>query len=794
MKVNTALGMLLSGTALFLLSRPQVSRLSTYVAITCATVLLVMGAVTLMEYLAGWQFGIDELLIRDLTARVGTSTPGRMSPATAFCFVCVGVAMVTVVRPRTMRLRQSTIAALGAVVLTIGLMALIGYAAEYGLGYHWWNYTGTALHTAIAFILLAVGLLALVRSEGGLSWSLDRFNTAAFATGIVLMILAAGSSYSIARQLFQTLGEVSQTQAVLKEIQVLTTRIASLESSQRLFVITGAETQQQRFDEEKAQIPIALVSVLKVISDSPSQHPRLEQLKALLAKRIEFAEATIKARREQGFPAAQQMIGTGVGIALSDSINRLLEDMRVEERALLIMRQQESERASVTTLLLWPLGLFLTLATLFLGVFFLNAGIEQRALAEQSTKETQARLNSTLLAGSIGTWSWNIPNDLLTADEFTAQKFSLEADDAAKGLPAASYLRVIHEEDRPGVEKGLARAIESCGYYDIEYRVRQKDEFLWLQARGRVEGDAAGNALRFDGAVMDITERKQAEAAVRASEEELRLAVEATELGTWDHNPITRERRWSVQSKKIFGFPADADLTSDEVQKRIHPEDRQRTEEAFQDALKSDGSGELALEFRITTENGGLRWIQSKGRASFMDGQATRLIGTMLDITERKRVEGELRSKNGELAVISQQLWQASKLATMGELAASIAHELNNPLTTVTLSVEALMMQLAGDENKIPILETVRTESERMADLVSNLLQFSRRSHAQISTLNIGDEVTRSLDLISYHLSSRNVRVVRETSDNFPMVQGDRQQLLQVFLNLLTNACDAMPD
>jgi signal transduction histidine kinase len=165
--------------------------------------------------------------------------------------------------------------------------------------------------------------------------------------------------------------------------------------------------------------------------------------------------------------------------------------------------------------------------------FGTNTDVDELKRMEESLRETQARLNSTLAAGSIGTWTWDIVNDRLAADEFTARMFSIEVDAAAKGLPAAAYLQVIHEEDRPGVEDALARAIESCGPYDIEYRVRQRDGgFRWLQARGRVEGDAAGNALNFHGAVMDITERKQAEEEVRRLNEDLeqRVAQRTAEL------------------------------------------------------------------------------------------------------------------------------------------------------------------------------------------------------------------------------------------------------------------------
>ena len=178
------------------------------------------------------------------------------------------------------------------------------------------------------------------------------------------------------------------------------------------------------------------------------------------------------------------------------------------------------------------------------------------------------------------------------------------------------------------------------------------------------------------------------------------------------------------------------------------------------------------------------------------------------DITERKQAEEELRrtnqhlegtfaklqTKTHELASMTQQLWQASKLATMGELAASVAHELNNPLATISLHAEVLIGQIAPDDPKHRAVEVIEREVARMASLVSNLLLFSRRSHQQVSTIDMGEELQNSLEFINYHLRSRRINVVMDLAKDLPSVQGDRQQLRQVFLNLLTNASDAMPD
>ena len=169
------------------------------------------------------------------------------------------------------------------------------------------------------------------------------------------------------------------------------------------------------------------------------------------------------------------------------------------------------------------------------------------------------------------------------------------------------------------------------------------------------------------------------------------------------------------------------------------------------------------------------------------------IVAVNRDITERKRAEAALQAKNEEVRNMSQQLWQAAKLATMGELAASIAHELNNPLATVSLRTEMLQMQFTPGDAQSKSLQVIDSEIKRMSNLVGNLLQFSRRSSSQRSTINVNEEIANTLELIQYHLRKNSIRTIQELSPDIPLIQADRQQLRQVFLNLFTNSADAMP-
>lgn len=211
-------------------------------------------------------------------------------------------------------------------------------------------------------------------------------------------------------------------------------------------------------------------------------------------------------------------------------------------------------------------------------------------------------------------------------------------------------------------------------------------------------------------------------------------------------------------------------------------------------AIKQDGPGlSTAGIWRHRTKDGTLLDVEVSKYGLMFDGKRAQLV-LAVDVTEKIRTQETLREKIDELAAMTQQMWQASKLATVGELAASVAHELNNPLATVSLRVESLMLQLADDKEKHRSLEIIISEVERMASLVTNLLQFTRRNYRQVSTVEVIDEILKSIDLISYYLRNRRIEVVKEFASSLPPIHADRQQLRQVFLNVMTNASDAMPE
>ncbi len=297
-----------------------------------------------------------------------------------------------------------------------------------------------------------------------------------------------------------------------------------------------------------------------------------------------------------------------------------------------------------------------------IGASKIARDITERKQMEMAMRDSKTRLKSTLAAGSIGTWSWDIVNDRLTADEFTARMFSVAPDAAADGLPAESYLRAVIEEDQTSVADALARAIQSCGNYDIEYRVRQKNgELRWVQARGRVDGNAAGKAINFHGAVIDITDRKRTEGRFR------RL-VESNAQGVIFWNRKGEITGANDAFLRVVGYSRD-DLAAGRVcwSAMTPPEYAELDRIALEELAAKGICNPFEKEY---IRKDGSRVPILIGAAIF-DDSPDEGVCFLLDIGERKQTEQALRESEAhfrflnELAEATRTLTDASQIMTV---------------------------------------------------------------------------------------------------------------------------------
>jgi PAS domain S-box-containing protein len=199
------------------------------------------------------------------------------------------------------------------------------------------------------------------------------------------------------------------------------------------------------------------------------------------------------------------------------------------------------------------------------------------------------------------------------------------------------------DRDQPALEE-LREAIQEGQECRAILRNYRKDGTpFWNELYVSPVLDEEGRLVNFVGVQNDVTESKRTEEVLRGSEDRLRLAVESTGLGTWDFDPVTGELRWDERCKEIFGLPPEAEVDYESFLLRLHPDDRERTHRIVQRTLHPESRGEYNVEYRVVgLPDGGERWVAARGQAFFdASGRAVRFIGTVLDITERKRAEEE---------------------------------------------------------------------------------------------------------------------------------------------------------
>jgi PAS domain S-box-containing protein len=296
----------------------------------------------------------------------------------------------------------------------------------------------------------------------------------------------------------------------------------------------------------------------------------------------------------------------------------------------------------------------------------------------------------------------------------------------------------------------------------------------------------------------DVTERRQAEEDLRDSQERLGMAVEATGLGTWDFNPVTGRMNWSVSCKEMHGLPPDVDIDYGEFLLRVHPDDWDRVHNAIQVALEpgepgvSGAPGEYHIEYRSLAPDNTVRWLTSRGRTFYRgegeDRHAIRFIGTVMDVTDRKCTEEELRQAKEEAEAANR---------AKDQFLATLSHELRTPLTPVL----ALISGLESDDRLCAVsdrLAMIRRNVELEARLIDDLLDLTRIARGRLELhrgiTDVRAVVEHAIEICCAEaVQAGRLRVVSDLSAAEHRVWGDGPRMTQIFWNLLRNAVKFTP-
>jgi PAS domain S-box-containing protein len=278
--------------------------------------------------------------------------------------------------------------------------------------------------------------------------------------------------------------------------------------------------------------------------------------------------------------------------------------------------------------------------------------------------------------------------------------------------------------------------------------------------------------------VRDISERRRAETALHQSEERFKLVTRAVSDVIWDWNLETGSLWWSDGFTTTFGYAADEiEPGRASRESRIHPDDLSRIVAGINDAV-DNGAGSWSAEYRFRAKDGSYANVQDRGYILHDDaGNSIRMVGGIRDLTEER--------KNQMQSV------RAQRMESIGTLAGGIAHDLNNVLTPVMMSIELLRINSDNVQDRMAILDTIKVSCRRGADLVRQVLTFSRGVDGQRVAIRLRQLVDELKGLISESFP-RNIKIVTMVPDDLWPITGDPTQLHQVLLNLAVNARDAM--
>lgn len=476
--------------------------------------------------------------------------------------------------------------------------------------------------------------------------------------------------------------------------------------------------------------------------------------------------------------------------------------------------------------------------------------VTSRLAAGEALKASEASLARAQRIAQVGSWELDLATSRLTWSDETYRVFGI--DKQRLGASYDAFLATVHPDDREAMQRAQTGALAGEHKLDVEHRIVRSDgQVRWVHEVGELEYDDLGRPRRLTGTVLDITKRKRDELlqtlegrilnsivssqplekiladvataveavepsasgadteagtvddgvqalrhrirdltaiayehdrkdrALRGSEERFRLLATATNDAVWDWDMRANELWWGNGVTRLFGVDMrDVDPGLAWWATRIHPDDRARVMLSLDTAI-ADGASNWSDYYRFQRADGSYAHVQDRGQIMRdASGTAVRMIGGISDVTERRHLE--------------QQLLRAQRLESLGTLAGGIAHDLNNTLQPILMTVD-LLRAASSNAEMLEDVAMIEACAQRGANMVKQLLAFARGGDVQRSPLAL-DAIAAELAKILRDTFPKNIALAVDVAPGLSRVVANATQIHQLVLNLCVNARDAMPD
>ena len=424
--------------------------------------------------------------------------------------------------------------------------------------------------------------------------------------------------------------------------------------------------------------------------------------------------------------------------------------------------------------------------------------IEDRKSAEDALKEAKSALaaseeNLRLIINSLPVLVWSARPD--GSADFVNQSWLDYAGLPADQILEWGFLDLYHPDDIPEMVEIWKRDLEHSDYTRLRGRIRGADgQYRWFYFSGRKLTDANG-VVRWFGVNIDIENLQRAEfalreseAALRESEHKLKLIINTIPAMAWSCTPDGQLEYWNQHLTNYVGLPIE-EIVGFGFYRMFHPEDVERMRESWEEIVATKQPN--PVDARIRRFDGEYRWFNLQ-QSPLLDpeGNVVRWYGIVVDIEDRKRAEESLRQSQAQLA-------QVTRMTTIGELAVSIAHEINQPLMAIVTNAGTCLRWLQEGHTDVEQARLaagrIVHDGHRAGEIVTSIRSMAQKTPTRMQRTDFSHSLKDVLDLLHGELRSRGLEVIAELPSEPVEVLGDRTQLQQVLLNLIMNSAEATP-
>ena len=401
---------------------------------------------------------------------------------------------------------------------------------------------------------------------------------------------------------------------------------------------------------------------------------------------------------------------------------------------------------------------------------------------EQALQQSEERYDFALRAIREGVYDWDIVADTVYYSDRVRAVLGFTPEEL--GTPQ-DWLKRLHPEDLPRYRAAHVEHFKGqTDRYECEYRYRGKDgAWRWARTHGVALRDSAGRAVRMIGSTGDITRLKQAEEALRQSEERYAIATKVATEGMYEWN-VADGLLFVSEHTKAF-FPSGVPPTAEAWNSLIHPDDYAGYQAALRDHFKGI-TARLEHEYRIASAGGEYRWVIDRGIAvRDAGGHAVRLVGAVTDVTARKRAEQALRDARAQAEAASRE---------KSQFLANMSHELRTPLNAVIGFSEVLHDGMFGELNtkQREYVHDILESSQHLLSLINDVLDLSKieagRMELELAEFDVAAALERALSLVKERAQRHGVRVSLDALPGLGTLRADERKFKQIMLNLLSNA------